>query len=134
MENTMKEDIFVKLRPGFAVSGFTVEGKRFATLFMSRNDVTVTFCSMRSLAELCSVLLKTKRSFSPARSICAEHFSVFDHGEQVELSIDCLRSGCLRVSLRKDEYSALCDLAQDVQKTILRSHTLPSTNDRGGVL
>ena len=130
----MKDDIFVKLRPGFAVSGFTVEGKRFATLFMSRNDVTVTVSSMRSLAELCSVLLKTKRSFSPARSICAEHFSVFDHGEQVELSIDCLRSGCLRVSPRKDEYSALCDLAQDLQETVLRPRNLPSTNDREGVL
>jgi hypothetical protein len=130
----MKDDIFVKLRPGFAVSVFTVEGKRFPTLFMSRNDIAVAFGSMHRLAEFCSVLLKTRQTSSPDKSTYTEHFSVFDHGEQVELSIACLRSECLRVSLRQDEYSALCDLAQDVQKTILRSGTLPSTNDREGRL
>ena len=130
----MKDDIFVKLRPGFAVSVFTVEGKRFPTLFMSRNDIAVAFGSIHRLAEFCSVLLKTKHAPSPARSTGTEHFSVFDHGEQVELSIDCLRSGCVRVSLRKDEYSALCDLAQDLQETVLRPRNLPSTNDREGVL
>lgn len=128
----MKDNIFVKVRSGFVVSGFTVEGKQSPSLAISRNDITVSFGSARYLAEFCSLFVQAGgASFEDA--ICTDHFSLVASGNEVEWFIESFNGGYVCVVLRSAELAALCELAGDVQIDILCSQYLsPMSTGRGG--